>query len=296
MARPSHPSTPPVNVAGDPRLENAGSLAPGDDDIAAKEKLWEKRESRVNIGYLVCLALGIALPILAVSVLGPWAASVRVPRFFGVLAAMLGGVGLALAPVFKARLRFIENQLFDIEFEKDILKFGLRKEETRADKLLRMNQHQLRRYHELNLRQSAWVFAIGLFCILLGVVIIGITLHMVQNGKDSQEKIVLAVIGGIGSVLTNFIGAIYLQMHAAASKSLSSFHSTLVATQQIFMANLIASHIMPDEKRFETLARLSLTMMGKSDGSLAAKDKVEGPAENIGSSKGTSGGTPEHKS
>ena len=161
----------------------------------------------------------------------------------------------------RGRLRNIEQDLQSTDFEIDLLQFDVNPRETRAEKVLRINSLQLQRYYDLNLNQNIWVFGLGIFCILLGLGVIGVTLYLVlvaASGLDT--KIITGVIGSIGSLLSSYIASIYLKMHATATSHLGTFHSRLVETQQLLLGNLLASRIEDDSKRWETLSKLALNM------------------------------------
>lgn len=167
-------------------------------------------------------------------------------------------------PFFRSRTKFFDEKIQDLDIQIDLIKFKVSKRESRAEKLLHINNLQLRRYYELNLNQNIWVFGIGIFCILLGFAIIATSFHLVLKvTTDHNAKIIIAVIGSIGSILANFVAAIYLNMHAKASQNLTDFHTRLVETQQILLGNLLASRIEKDEKRWDTLAQLSMDLIKK---------------------------------
>jgi len=160
----------------------------------------------------------------------------------------------------RVKIKILDEEVQDIDFEIDLLQFPVSDQEIRAEKLLRINRAQLRRYYDLNLNQNIWVFAIGIFCILLGFVVIGVTFHLISKIDKVEPKIVTAAVGAIGSILANYIAAIYLKMHAAAATNLSGFHSRLVETHEILIGNLLASRIEDKEKRWETLSQLSVNV------------------------------------
>ena len=174
-------------------------------------------------------------------------------------AILYGLAPLAMLPSYHFRLRDVETDLQDIDFRIDLLSYEVSKRETRAEKILRLNDIQLRRYYDLNLGQNRWVFALGMMCIILGVTIIGVTLYLVIRVASSDRvQIITAVLGGVGALLTNFVAAIYLKMNTSATENLAAFHSRLVETHQLLFGNLLASRIDDDNKRWDTLAALSL--------------------------------------
>jgi hypothetical protein len=163
----------------------------------------------------------------------------------------------------RAKLRDLDNDLGQIEFQIDLFSQKFSEEELKAEKLLRLNDFQLRRYYELNLNQNRWVFKLGTGCIAAGVFIIVATLYALQNMPPKEDlalKIVTAVLGGVGAILTNYIAAIYLKMSASASDNLASFHGRLVETHQLMLANLLIARIGNPVLRWDTLSKLAIKM------------------------------------
>ncbi|WP_420130371.1 hypothetical protein [Longimicrobium sp.] len=171
-------------------------------------------------------------------------------------------VPLSMLPAYRLRLRDLEIDIQDIDFQTDLLSFEVSKRESRAEKVLRINDAQLRRYYDLNLSQNLWVFGLGAVCIFLGVGIIASTLYLVLKVAQTPDtQIITAVLGGVGALLTNFVAAIYLKMNTSATDNLAAFHARLVDTHQLLLGSLIASRIESDEKRWETLSTLSLRIV-----------------------------------
>jgi hypothetical protein len=181
--------------------------------------------------------------------------SLRASQFSSAIPVLLAYVlaPLALAPTFRMRLRNLETDIQDTDFLIDLQQFEVGKEESRAEKVLRINEFQLRPYYDMNLRQNSWVFTLGVACMLLGVLVIVLSLYLVLKVAPTIEgKIIVAALGAIGSVLTNVVAAIYLRMNASASQNLAAFHSRLVDTHQLLLANLFASRMQDDEQRWGT--------------------------------------------
>ena len=168
---------------------------------------------------------------------------------------------LCLITLIRSRIRNVEEDIQDLDFEIDLQYFAVSKSESRGEKILRINNVQLRRYYDLNLQQNIWIFFLGIFCILIGTGVIGATLYLVLNrAQGTESQIITGAIGSIGSLVTNYIAAIYLKMHAAAAADLGSFHSRLVETNELLLGNLLASRIEDDQKRWDTLAQLALNL------------------------------------
>jgi len=175
---------------------------------------------------------------------------------------------LSFAPyigIARSRLRRIEEEIQNLDFEIDLQQYEVSVAERRAEKILRIHQTQLRRYYDLNLSQNVWLFAVGVVCIVLGAAVVALTFYWVTNMTNGvQEKIIVASLGGIGAILTNFIGAIYLKMHSTASESLNVFHSKLVESQELLLSNLLASRIEDDSKRWDTLSAIATSIVQRN--------------------------------
>jgi hypothetical protein len=164
-------------------------------------------------------------------------------------------------PLAKFHVRSLEDQIEDLDFQIDLLQYDVGLRERRAEKILQFNNAQLRRYYDLNLRQNIWVFSLGIFCMMLGVAVTGITMFLVIHASSTPKaQVVVGAVGSIGSLLTNFVAAIFLKMHASATSDLGSFHSRLVKTNQVLLGNLLASRIEDDEKRWSTLSELAMNL------------------------------------
>lgn len=184
-------------------------------------------------------------------------------------------VALAMLPYNRGRLKTIEHDLLELDFEIDLLLFTVNPREIRAEKILRISGLELKRYYDLNITENILVFGLGIVCILLGIFLICITLHLVLNVASSLDaQIITAVLGTVGSLLSSYIAAIYLKMHASATARLGAFHSRLVETQQLLFGNLLASRIEDDNKRWETLSQIAVNMARASPHSVEAREGI----------------------
>jgi hypothetical protein len=182
-----------------------------------------------------------------------------------IIGSILITLAVALGLYLRSRDRGLHEELQDKFFEEELLRSGASPEESRAEELLRMYQVQLRRYYDLNLGQNSWIFAIGILCILLGVSVIATTIYLVATSPAGwQVKTVLGLVGAVGSLMTNYIAAVYLKMNSATTASLTTFHTTLAATHQLFLANLLVARIEDPQQRWDTLGQVSLAIAGKS--------------------------------
>jgi Flp pilus assembly protein TadB len=213
-------------------------------------------------------------------------ACVALACFFGIyysirlIPALLGVYGLALlilALGARGTMRRLEVGEEEIDYKIDLQRYRVSVPEARAEKILRLNDFQLRRYYESTLRQNAFVFWLGIFCIILGVAISAFALYLVAGpaavtvaGEAGLgEKIVTAVLGAVSALLTNYVATIYLKMHAEAAKNLVTLHSRLVDTHRSLFGNLVASRITDEKLRWDTLAKIALTVSKFSDATTA---------------------------
>jgi ABC-type multidrug transport system fused ATPase/permease subunit len=193
--------------------------------------------------------------------------------------AVYGVVSIWAVSLFRSRARRVKEELQEIRFEEELLRSGASAEESRAEELLRMHQYQLRRYYDLNLTQNSWIFAVGILCILLGVAVIATTfLIIVHSSGPWQIKAIVGLVGAIGSLMTNYIAAVYLRMNSAITGSLTTFHLTLASTHQLFLANLLVSRIAEPEERWKALARLSLAITQHDAGKISKAEQLKSGA------------------
>jgi hypothetical protein len=70
----------------------------------------------------------------------------------------------------------------------------------------------------------------------------------------------LAVLGAIGGILTNFVGAMYIKMFSEIIQAVTKSHASLVATSHLHLANVLVANIRTDELREKTLSDLALAL------------------------------------
>jgi hypothetical protein len=248
----------------DETVQEDGALT----ELKARRESLAKRRNNVQRTYNSMAPLGWFLPIFGV----PCALIIHQQHphpgsIIWLFAIMYCFLPLALIPVYRQRARQLDTEVQELDFQIDLQQFEANKREARAEKLLWINDLQLRRYYDLNINQNSWVFALGISCIGLGIAVVGTTLFLVLRvAQTPQTQIITAALGAIGAVLSNFVAVIYLKMNTGATENLKVFHSKLVETHQFLLGNLLASRIEQDEKRWETLSQLSLRLMEKEKG------------------------------
>lgn len=172
--------------------------------------------------------------------------------------------------LFSVPLRIPSNvfitELQEVENELDLLSISHSSLEERSEKLFKHHHLELKRYYDENLKQSSWIFLVGIACIVIGFAIIGITLYflMLNSSNELENKIIVASVGAIGAILSNFIAVIYLKMHSEAVKSLTEFHNRFVNTHHFYFSNFLLSKIQNEDKREDALVELALKINGIS--------------------------------
>jgi hypothetical protein len=225
------------------------------------------RRSRVQNVYRLFLGMAIVVmivaPVSASSFLLRPHATPSEKQLIVTAAAAYIILPWAMLPSYRQRLRDADTDIQELDFQIDLQQFQVSNIESRAEKILRINDFQLRRYYDLNLSQNLWVFGLGIFCIILGVLVIASSLYLVLHvAVTPQAQIVTAILGGTGALFTNIIAAIYLKMNTSASDNLAAFHAKLVQTNRLLLANLLVSRIEDAEKRGTVLATLAVGLVG----------------------------------
>jgi MFS family permease len=214
-----------------------------------QEARRKQRRSLILFGVLILAAC----PLLA-TVLGP-NYSYRSPQ--GLFVALYGVAFLGWATVISPRE--VENEIRQTEDELDLLRSLDVSMEQRAQKLFKLHQMELKKYYDQTLKQSKWIFLVGISCLVLGFAVIGASLWLVYKTGEGDKKII-AWLGAIGGVLSNFIAAVYLKMHSETIKSLTEFHNRLVLTHYLHFGNFLLSKIDNAQLREKSLAQVAINL------------------------------------
>lgn len=178
---------------------------------------------------------------------------------------------LCLAVYFLLPTREFEVRILDVQNELDLLRSAYIPIEQRAQKLFKLHQFELRKYYDQTLKQSAWIFVVGITCILFGFAIIGITLRLVFTNPSTtiSDDVVLASFGAVGAILSNFIAVIYLRMYSETIKSMTKFHGRLVGTHHLHFGNFLAAKIDDPTLREKTLAEMASSLSKQANAAAA---------------------------
>jgi hypothetical protein len=156
---------------------------------------------------------------------------------------------------FSNRERKIDEEIRDLENQIVLAKTGIDSLEKRAEKLFELHQFELEKYYKQNLRQGNRVFNAGTIFVLLGFLITGISIYLVSNSVENVR--IVAILGGIGTILSDFIAAIYLRMFSDTTKASAEFQKRLATTHNLLFGNFMASKIKKEELRDNALSALA---------------------------------------
>lgn len=172
---------------------------------------------------------------------------------------ILDGISLGLwANICHTRKQGLEDRIRDAEFQAELDRFEDSKYGERAVKLFRINEYQLERYYKINIKQNSWIFFFGLACVLVGFLMIGVTFYFIfeppnligiQNDNAGTVQILIAALGAVGTLATNFVAAMYLNIYSKTAQAVSEFHGRLVKSHGLFLGNMLASHIKKPDLR-----------------------------------------------
>ncbi|MEE9456043.1 MAG: hypothetical protein V3W11_02705 [bacterium] len=238
------------------------------DRLQSLQHELSKREFKKRVYTVLGLTFLLSTPIVygLTSYIG-WIFSI--PLIAGFL---LLGFALSISK------RELDDEIRNLFTELDIRRVEEASAEKRAEKLFLFHQFELKRYYDQTLRQSRWVFVVGVSCIAMGFVIIGFTGYLLyltykMGEVELSASVLTAATGLLSAVLGDFIGYIYIRMYDGAVKSLAEFHERLVATHRIHFGNLLIEKMKSGLLHEETLARFALTLAElKGVSGAAAKD------------------------
>jgi hypothetical protein len=201
---------------------------------------------------------------------------------FGVagLPLLMLSLGLfILSQDYRAQEQRFHDEWKQAELNCDLFKLNPSDQECKAEKMLSNNDSQLRNYYELNLGQCSKIFWVGIFCLCAGAGVIAVTLYAIKNSTDEgHTKIIIGAVGSIGTILINYVAAIFLKMHSAILTILKEFQSKLVGTQELYLANVLSSRISDLTARDLALKEISIEMVKNGRENFAAGERHENDA------------------
>jgi len=178
----------------------------------------------------------------------------------------VGGAGLLYSTLILVAAAVISPRRFeldakDIEDEIDLRQMKSASLEQKAHKLLRIQQSQLTRYLDVILQQSRGIFVVGIAAMLVGVGVVVFTIWQTKSmgpDVDNWQKAIVAVVGSVGAILTNYIAAIYLKMFSDIGGAIQKSVGSLSQSNNINFANVLAANITSEDARNETLKEIAV--------------------------------------
>lgn len=114
---------------------------------------------------------------------------------------------------------------------------------------MKLHQYELQKYYNQSLSQSKSIFWVGIVCIVLGFFIIGVILYLLAFKNITNNQLEVSIVGGVGGILANFIGLVYLKMYSETLKVLIEFHKKLVYTHNLHFENCLIARVENQEKK-----------------------------------------------
>ena len=166
------------------------------------------------------------------------------------------------------RERGINEEIRHLKNQIDLAKTGIDSLEQRAEKLFQLHQFELEKYYKQNLSQGNRVFNAGTIFVLLGFLITGISIYLVSNSVENVR--IVAILGGIGTILSDFVAAMYLRMFSDTTKASAEFQKRVATTHNLLFGNFIVSKIKKEELRDNALSALASEL---AKGTLLEREK-----------------------
>jgi flagellar biogenesis protein FliO len=219
-----------------------------------KEEFSKKRKYYIFVGAVI-LVLAFVLYLILFKIFNLYETALMLSS-----ALILYGV-VALAKALQYFPVEIEDRIFQIQNELDLLSIEDNSIEERAEKLFRLHQYELKKYYDQTLKHSKWIFIIGIISIAAGFLFIGISFLMIikfpEKFKTFSDKALIGILGSLGAILSNFVAVIFVRMYSETIKSLTEFHNRLVITHYLHFSNFLVSKIKDEKLREETLSKLA---------------------------------------
>lgn len=179
---------------------------------------------------------------------------------------LYGGIGLAYSAFFlgmaaSLNVRRAELDAKEVEDELDLRQMKSASLEQKAHKLLRIQQGQLSRYLEVILQQSRNIFVVGIGAMLAGVGVVIFTIWQTKSmdpHADTVQKAIVAIVGAVGAILTNYVAAIYLKMFSDIGGAVQKSVASLSQSTNVNFANVLVAYISTTDKRDEALKEIAV--------------------------------------
>ncbi|WP_062385735.1 hypothetical protein [Demequina iriomotensis] len=242
------------------RVVDATSEARGRD---LRMAMKDSRRTRNYVLVAVSVVALLAIPLFMY-------ATGKLDSVLGTLLLLIAYAAMLGVPIFiGAHSEYVDarDELREVEAQQDLQRTtnaATDHEYLRAQSQYRVSTVELKRYHDQTLRQRAWVYTLGALCVVAGLAIAGIALYAVAvplKDAEDQQRVIVAVVGLVGGLLTNFVAVIFIRMFSDTVKSSVDLFHQLAATHHGNFANIVAASISDQTTREAALARIAEAMV-----------------------------------
>ena len=173
----------------------------------------------------------------------------------------------------RVQARDLGSEQRTLLFEEQVLRNRVKEnpgEDTDSMLLFLKNEVELKRYYDQALRQSSFVFVLGVICVLAGLATVAAAAAVVYSADQSEvgmtAQIVIGALGVAGGLLSGFVARVYLGLHKGTVSSMTDFHTRFVLTHHMLFANVLVARIEDDELRDGALQEVAFAIA--ADGSV----------------------------
>lgn len=254
-------------------LVSGGGIGTAENLNRLEEELWDRtnqekilrRRQRKNFRAFLILTFVVTLVAILISRL-------EVNDVAFLVVWVVGSYLVAFALLVGSRSLSVWSEQRDLRKEMQDLSDRIEladypENERRAYRLFKLNGRELQRYYDQALRQRSLVFVLGVACILAGFASIAWALMAIAElGDDAvaiNEKIIVAVLGGTGAILADFIAVIFLRMFSSIVKASVDFHLRLVGTHHAHFGNVLASGISDETAAAKAKRDIAVVLVGR---------------------------------
>ncbi|MHD0313963.1 TRADD-N-associated membrane domain-containing protein [Fusobacterium varium] len=158
-------------------------------------------------------------------------------------------------------IKEIEEKIIELINKIEYIEFSNINEKIKSEKQFKLHQYELEKYYKQNLSHNQKIFWGGILSIIFGFGTIFFMLWLLLFDGELNNKIEIIIVGGIGGILSNFIGVVYIKMYSETLKVLMKFHKKLVYTHDLHFANYLLSQIENKELKEEILSKAILKIV-----------------------------------
>ena len=245
--------------------------------LTAQARVLRRRKQRFFLAFLI-LASVVILAAVAIPIMVAAADA----TFLWLATAYVAAIALSAGWTSLSALRDqhdLKKEMGYLADKIDLAEFTKKEEkEKRAYNLFKLNGRELQRYYDQALWQRSSVFVLGVVCILGGFASIAwafVVIGGLGATGDLNDKIVVAVLGGTGAILADFVAVIFLRMFSRIVKSTVEFHLRLVGTHHAHFGSVLASRIEDNPTMTnETLQKLAVALVTPASKPAASAERA----------------------